>query len=72
MRHNVFAYTAPGVNYPQFISINREENGEVSITVRSAAWGDGTCGDVATAVLSLEEFRNLANQLFSFACTTAV
>ncbi len=69
MQHNVFAYTSPGCNYPQYISVNREENGETSVIVRSAAWGDGTCGNTAAVVLSPEEFTKLARTLFSFACT---
>lgn len=33
-RVNVFAYTAPGAHYPPYLSINREEDGRLTITVR--------------------------------------
>jgi hypothetical protein len=62
MRKNIFAHTDPG-NYPQYVSINREENGDISLTVRSAAWGDGTCGDTAAAVLSPDVLLKLARAL---------
>lgn len=35
MRENLFAYTAPGIEMPGYVSINREENGDVSVTVRA-------------------------------------
>ena len=63
MRENIFAYTEPGCDYPQFISVNREESGEISITVRSAKWGDGTCGDTAAVVLSPELLSKLKQSL---------
>lgn len=36
MRTNISAYTEPGVSSPAYLSINREENGEYSISVREA------------------------------------
>lgn len=33
---NLFAHTEPGASYPGFVSINRDENGDVVVTVRSA------------------------------------
>lgn len=36
MTDNLFAYTAPGSSYPGFVSINREQNGDVTVTVRAA------------------------------------
>lgn len=36
---NIFAYTAPGTTYPGYVSINRDANGDVSVTVRSAGTG---------------------------------
>lgn len=35
MRVNLFAYTELGSNYPGYISINRGEDGSVSVTVRA-------------------------------------
>ena len=63
MRENVFAYTDLGCNHPQYLSVNREDSGEISITVRAAAWGDGTCGNTATVVLSPEVTHKLAHAL---------
>lgn len=34
-RHNLAAYTPAGASYPAYISINAEDDGRVSITVRS-------------------------------------
>lgn len=36
MNKNIFAYTAPGSNYPGYVSINRTPDGDVTITVRAA------------------------------------
>ncbi len=67
---NICAYTAPGGDYPAYVSINAEGR-EVSITVRSpASVGVGldrdgknqlaaTCGQAAKIVLSSEEFSAL-------------
>jgi hypothetical protein len=68
MMHNIFAYTDAGFS-PQFVSINHDGEGRYEITVRAAAMGDEAYGDVATAVLDAKQLRNLAETLFSFACT---
>ncbi len=39
MSENIFAYTAPGSNFPGFVSINRLPNGDVSVSVRAAGTG---------------------------------
>jgi hypothetical protein len=61
-RDNIFAYTAPGGHYPEYISVNAE-GGVLEITVRSAAGADGTCGPTAsiklTAAQELELFFKL-------------
>jgi hypothetical protein len=36
VKQNIFAYTAMGGSYPGYVSINRLENGDVEVTVRSA------------------------------------
>ena len=36
---NIFAYTAPGADFPGFVSINRLPNGDISISVRAAPTG---------------------------------
>lgn len=35
MNSNLFAYTAPGSGYPGYVSVNREANGDVTVTVRA-------------------------------------
>lgn len=35
MYTNIFAYTAPGSNYPEFLSINKQDDGTITIDVRS-------------------------------------
>lgn len=67
MSTNIFAYTAPGANYPEFLSINLVEGGSVELTVRSPA-KDGVCGNAATVTLSPKEFYQLASRLYGFAC----
>lgn len=44
---NVFAYTAGGASYPPFVSLNVEDDGRVTLHVRSPAKADGSCGDGA-------------------------
>lgn len=52
MHTNLFAYTALGVNYPEYISVNRRKSdGMIEITVRSPKKSDGSCGDTATITL---------------------
>lgn len=34
MHKNIFAFTAEGSEFPEYVSINRLDNGEVSITIR--------------------------------------
>lgn len=36
-RRNIFAYTPPDSNYPPYISINREADGSVTVTVRDGS-----------------------------------
>jgi hypothetical protein len=40
---NIFAYTAPGADYPEFISINRKD-GRIEVTVRSQGSGGDKMG----------------------------
>src|SRR6266403_4895187 len=39
--NNVFAYTALGSNYPEYLSVNANEDSTVEITVRSPKKTDG-------------------------------
>jgi hypothetical protein len=61
MRTNLAAYTAPGCKYPEFISINKEENGNISVTVRSPRKDDGSCGDIACIEMDEPHFDILLN-----------
>lgn len=36
MTDNVFAFTAPGSEYPGYVSINRTNDGDIAVTVREA------------------------------------
>jgi len=36
MTENIFAFTAPGCEYPGYVSINRDANGDIAVTVREA------------------------------------
>ena len=38
-RTNIYAFTEPTPGYPAYVSVNAEEDGKISITVRSQ--GDG-------------------------------
>lgn len=59
MRENIFAYTPPGADMPPYISINHEENGNVSVTVRSSKDLGSATGYIE---LSKEEWRNLLRE----------
>lgn len=55
---NIFAYTAPGSSYPEFLSVNWQD-GNIVVTVRSSASGDG---EGAQATMTLP--RNAAKELY--------
>jgi hypothetical protein len=63
---NISAITSPEAQFPPYISINEEKDGQISVTVRSEA-KDGTCGSTSMVVLSCEEFRQLSRD-----CTTYI
>lgn len=69
MADNIFAYTAPGCNYPEFVSVNIRD-GKVVLTARAAAKADGACGDTVDVDLPPQVVREMARKLFGFACTT--
>jgi hypothetical protein len=71
MSMNIFAYTAPDTNYPEFISVNTVGD-EVEFIVRTAAWGDGTCGDTASIRLSMAQAYNLSRQLLEISSFVGV
>jgi hypothetical protein len=57
MTKNIGAYTAPGCNYPEFISINEDTDlGYVTVIVRSCRDIDGNCGESAQIQMTRELF----------------
>ena len=59
MQRNVFAYTADGADYPEFISVNRQDDGRLIITVRSA----GPDGETAEMALPDDQLVDLGQAL---------
>jgi len=70
MSNNIHAYTATGGNYPEYLSVNVNEDNTVEITVRSPKKADGSCGDTATIKLTAEEFSKFAYYAYAFSCTS--
>lgn len=63
MRRNLFAYTVPGSNYPEYISINKEDDGLVSVTVRSAVKLEGACGETSVIYLPAHVASDLLGEV---------
>lgn len=59
MFRNVFAYTADGADSPEFLSVNRHDDGRLVFTVRSPGEGGAT----AEMTLPEGEIAGLANAL---------
>jgi hypothetical protein len=57
MNRNIFAHTAPGSSYPEFLSVN-EQDGNIEVTVRSPASGDVE-GTQATMTLPRDAAKEL-------------
>lgn len=55
---NVFAHTAPGSHYPEFVSVNEHVDGTISVIVRSPREGDA-CGAMAQSTLDRAKAREL-------------
>lgn len=53
---NIFAYTAPGADYPEYVSVNRRETG-VEITVRSPKKYGGTTTTILLPPDVWEQFQ---------------
>ena len=69
MQHNIFAFTDTGFS-PQFLAINKVDEGRYEVIARSAPMGDEAYGNTAVVVLNAAQLRKLAETLFSFACTS--
>jgi len=72
MRNNIHAYTAPGSSYPEYLSVNENEDGTVEITIRSLPTPFGQCGETASIKLSAEEFAKFAYYAYAFSCKNGV
>jgi len=73
MPRNVHAFTAPGVAYPEYISVNETDDPDkFTITVRSPAKKDGACGDSATITLTMVQVNLLAADMLRAITGTAV
>lgn len=65
MQHNIHAYTEQSNDYPAYISINRDEKGTHTVTVRSR--GDGG-RNVATIELTPQQLEALATDVIADVC----
>lgn len=73
MPKNIFTYTAPGSDYPEYISVNETDDPDkFTITVRSPRKADGTCGDAATITLTMVQINLLAADMLRAITGTAV
>lgn len=59
---NFAAWTAPGCDYPQYLSIN-EIDGIVEVTIRATRGADGSCGPTISVKLQPDEYKNLLKQM---------
>jgi hypothetical protein len=50
-------------SYPAYINVSREENGMVTIHVRSPRKTDGGCGETAAITMFCEEWDGLLEDL---------
>lgn len=62
MSTNLAAYTMEGTN-PAYISINRQDDGYVAITVRSIMKRGGMMGDTGVITLSPATYQLLLDRL---------
>lgn len=51
MQHNIFAFADVGFA-PQFLAVNKVDEGRYEVIVRSAPMGDEACGNTAAVVLN--------------------
>jgi hypothetical protein len=59
---NIYACTAPGADFPEYVSLNRSDAG-MTVSVRSPKKADGSPGDTAMATLDREQAKALAHAL---------
>lgn len=64
MPKNVYAHTAPGASYPEYISVNETDDPNLfTVSVRSPAGDDGSCGDTAQITLTMQQMEELAGAI---------
>jgi hypothetical protein len=63
MHRNIFAWTAPGANYPAFVSINQQADGTFTLDARQPVQADGSCGVTISIPLPLRELAEMAKAL---------
>jgi hypothetical protein len=72
VQYNIFAYTAPNPDYPEFVSVNRHDDGKITIAVRGPKMAPGSAGNAhsfdmpgygATMVLPAERLPDLIKSL---------
>ena len=70
----IFAHTASGATYPEFVSVNQKPDGSVTVSVRSPATFDvmqsddpplAVCGATAEATLPREQIDSLIQGLLT-------
>lgn len=63
MGRNLFAYTAPGTNYPNYMALNRNEDGSLVLDARGPATADGKCGATIQVPVPREEAKRFIHAL---------
>lgn len=63
MRSNIYAHTETHSQYPAYLSINKEDSGQLTVTVRSR--GDGG-RNVATIEMAPEALEAMAVELMAY------
>ncbi len=51
-----WAFTAPGASYPGYLNVSERDDGAFSVTVRSPAKQDGSCGEVSVITMDGADF----------------
>jgi hypothetical protein len=73
LHKNLFAYTAPGSNFPAFVSLNQREDRDLVLTVRAGAKLDGLVpGHTVDVSLPSEEVAKLIEGLLALPPVDAV
>ncbi len=62
MHRNIFAWTAPGANYPAFVSIN-DRHGTITLDARGPIQADGKCGETVQIELPTRQLAEIARAL---------